>query len=108
MLSGTTQQEEGLQAMTTLASQLLHTMCLMLHGPRSRYNLDDIYTTESNVNSLRDSLHEKTIKEINDHQSSYLVGTLFMDIICEIERLCDSVVNIADARYPRKKNKAYS
>jgi hypothetical protein len=33
---------------------------------------------------------------------------LFMDIICEIERLCDSVVNIAEARYSRKKSRSYS
>ncbi len=104
----TQSQEEGMQAMTSLVSQSLQTMCLMLHGPRSRYNLDDIYTIEDNVNSLRDSLHEKTIREINDHQSSYLVGTLYMDIICEMERLCDSVVNIAEARYSRKKSKSYS
>ena len=103
----TQSQEEGLQAMTTLASQSLQTMCLMLRGPRDRYNLDDIYAIENDINSLRDSLHEKTIMEINDHQCSYLVGTLYMDMICEMERLCDSVVNIAEARYSHKKSKPH-
>ena len=99
----TQSQEEGMQAMITLAGQSLQMMCLMLHGPRGKYSLDDIYNIENDVNSLRDSLHEKTIKDINGHQTSYLVGTLYMDIICEIERLCDFVVNIAEARYSRHK-----
>lgn len=98
-------QEEGLQAMTALTGKALRTVCLMLHGPRKKYNLNDIYAIENDVNNLRDSLYERTISGIDAHQYSYTVGTLYVDMICEMERLCDSVVNIAEARYSRKKRK---
>lgn len=104
----TPSQEEGLQAMTSLTTRSLHTMCLMLHGPREKYSLNDIYTIEDEVNSLRDSMYEKTIKEINGQEYSYLVGNLYMDMICEMERLCDAVVNIAEARYSQKKSKQHT
>ena len=43
--------------------------------------------------------------DINNHEYTYAVGTIYMDLINECEKLADYVVNVVEARMGmRQKN----
>ena len=46
------------------------------------------------------------INDINNHEYSYGVGTIYMDIIVECEKLGDYVVNVVEARMGTRKKEA--
>jgi phosphate:Na+ symporter len=43
-------------------------------------------------------LKSQNIIDINNHEYNYAVGTIYMDLINECERLGDYVVNVVEAR----------
>jgi putative Na+-dependent phosphate transporter len=43
-------------------------------------------------------LRSQNINDVNDHKYTYAIGTMYMDIIQECEKLGDYVVNVVEAR----------
>ena len=41
---------------------------------------------------------EQNITDVNNHEYTYAVGTIYMDLINECEKLADYVVNVVEAR----------
>ena len=46
----------------------------------------------------RNQLKSQNITDVNNHEYTYAVGTIYMDIINECEKLADYVVNVVEAR----------
>ena len=57
---------------------------------------------ENNINNLRKKLKAENIKSVNEQEYDYSVGTLYIDIVSEMERLGDYVVNVVQARFGKK------
>lgn len=66
--------------------------------PSADIDMERIMTAEQNINNLRNELREQNIADINDHKYDYAVGTMYMDLINECEKLADYIVNVVEAR----------
>lgn len=86
------------QSMMSLCDKALAQMCNMMHGHPSKHNIHETYQLENNINQMRDRLKSDNIHDVNDRKYSYTVGTLFGDMVGELEKLGDYVVNVVEAR----------
>lgn len=63
-------------------------------------NYDDLrrcYDKESEINNFRNHCRDENIDNINQKKYPYEAGILYMDIICEAEKLADYIVNVVDS-----------
>lgn len=87
-------------------------MQMMLVLLNNLNNLDEhslmrSYNKEREINNLRNQLRAANIVNINDHKYQYQAGIYYMDIINDIERTGDHIINVADIAkdiYRRQKN----
>ncbi len=86
------------QSMMALCDKALAQMCNMMHGHPSKHNIHETYQLENNINQMRDRLKSDNIRDVNDRKYSYTVGTLYGDMVGELEKLGDYVVNVVEAR----------
>ncbi len=86
------------QSMMALCDKALEQMCNMMHGHPSKHNIHETYQLENTINQMRDRLKSDNIHDVNDRKYSYTVGTLFGDMVGELEKLGDYVVNVVEAR----------
>ena len=86
------------QSMMALCDKALAQMCNMMHGHPSKHNIHETYQLENTINQMRDRLKSDNIRDVNDRKYSYTVGTLFGDMVGELEKLGDYVVNVVEAR----------
>lgn len=98
-LAFVTSQSDNLHMMRDLTNNALQQMCKVMHGHRYEHNINETYRIENEVNLLRNRLKEENIQAINNHEYSYALGTLYFDIISEMEKLCDYIVNVVEARF---------
>ena len=56
------------------------------------------FNIENEINNYRNQLKSQNINDVNNHAYTYAVGTIYMDIINECEKLGDYVVNVVEAR----------
>ncbi len=94
----TGEQYAAISQMLQLVSQSLTEMNYLLMHERSQLSFNKSSNIETEINKYRDQLKTQNINDINDHKYSYAVGTLYMDIIQECEKLGDYVVNVVEAR----------
>ena len=86
------------QSMMALCDKALAQMCNMMHGHPSKHNIHETYLLENNINQMRDRLKSDNIRDDDDRKYRYTVGTLFGDMVGELEKLGDYVVNVVEAR----------
>ena len=92
-------QNEQLQAFMTLCERALRQMNTVMHGHRSDHDIKETYRIENDINQMRKRLKEENIFAVNDHEYDYSVGTLYVDMINELEKLGDYIVNVVEARF---------
>lgn len=95
-------QTEQLQAMMALCSEALTQMNKVMHGHRKDHNIRETFRIENNINQLRKQLKAENIKSVNEQEYDYSVGTLYVDMISDMERLGDYVVNVVQARFGKE------
>ena len=62
--------------------------------------LDDIanaYAAEDHINTLRNNLRDAAIEDIDSNNKTYQSSVYFMDIISELERMGDFMINISQS-----------
>ena len=57
---------------------------------------------ENEINNLRNELKNSNMQSITAREYDYSVGVNYMDIICEIERMADYIINVEEALYAHK------
>ena len=60
---------------------------------------------ESEINNFRDELKNRNMQAITEHEYDYSVGVNYMDIILELEKMGDSIINVEEAVYEHKHDK---
>ena len=99
------QQYEHLHQMMELVDLSLSQMNNMLVGHKSENDATRSFNIENEINNYRNQLKSQNINDVNNHAYTYAVGTIYMDIINECEKLGDYVVNVVEARMgTRQKN----
>ena len=95
-------QTEQLQALMRLCVEALTQMNVVMHGHRRDHDIRETFRIENNINHLRKILKAENIKSVNEKEYDYSVGTLYIDMVSEMERLGDYVVNVVQARFGKK------
>ena len=60
---------------------------------------------ENEINNFRDELKNQNMQSITDHEYEYSVGVNYMDIILELEKMGDYIINVEEAVYEHKHDK---
>jgi len=93
------QQTKQLQALMMLCNKALEQMNIVMHGHRSDHDIRETYRIENDINQLRQQLKTENVTAVNNHEYDYAVGTLYVDMINELEKLGDYIVNVVEARF---------
>jgi len=96
-------QQTHITQMLNLANDAIKQMNVVLSGRKDMLDLNRSRNLENEINNYRDQLKAQNIADINNHVYTYANGTLYMDIICECEKLGDYVINVVEARTETKK-----
>lgn len=92
------QQYEHIFQMMELTDQALTQMNALMGGRKETYDINRSFNIENEINNYRNQLKSQNINDVNNHKYTYAVGTIYMDIINECEKLGDYVVNVVEAR----------
>ena len=91
-------QYDHLHQMMELTDQSLTQMNRLMGGRKESFNVNRTYNIEHEINNYRNQLKSQNITDVNNHEYTYAVGTIYMDLINECEKLGDYVVNVVEAR----------
>ena len=81
-----------------LTDTALTQMNALISGRKEAFDVNRTLNTENEINNFRNQLKSQNINDVNNHKYTYAVGTVYMDIINECEKLGDYVVNVVEAR----------
>ena len=98
----TEKQYEHLHQMFELTDDSLTQMNVMLSGRRDNLDVNRSFNIENEINNYRTQLKSQNINDVNNHLYTYAIGTMYMDIISECEKLADYVINVVEARMGTK------
>jgi len=91
-------QYDHLHQMMELTDQSLSQMNRLMGGRKESFDVNRSFNIENEINNYRNQLKQQNIVDINNHEYTYAVGTIYMDLINECEKLGDYVVNVVEAR----------
>ena len=91
-------QYSHLHQMMGLTDNSLTEMNKLMGGRKESYDVNRTFNIEHEINNFRNQLKAQNINDINNHEYTYAVGTIYMDLINECEKLGDYVVNVVEAR----------
>ena len=98
----TDKQYEHLHQLMELTNNALEQMNVLMSGRKESFDINRTFNIENEINNFRNQLKTQNIIDINNHEYTYAVGTIYMDIIAECEKLGDYVVNVVEARIGAK------
>ena len=102
----TERQYEHIHQMFELTDDALSQMNIMLNDRKENLDVNRSFNIESEINNYRNQLKSENINDVNDHLYTYAIGTMYMDIIAECEKLGDYVVNVVEARMGTRQREA--
>jgi phosphate:Na+ symporter len=91
-------QYDHIYQMMDLTDQALLQMNRLMGGRKESFDVNRSFNIENEINNYRSQLKAQNIVDINNHEYTYAVGTIYMDLINECEKLGDYVVNVVEAR----------
>jgi phosphate:Na+ symporter len=94
----TEQQNIRMHEMFRLVNEAIVQMIVVVSGRRKDLSLADSLSIEADINELRNQLRAETVGNVDEHQYSYAIGTLFNDVVADCEKIGDYVMNIVEAR----------
>jgi phosphate:Na+ symporter len=91
-------QYDHIHQMMELTDQSLSQMNRLMMGRKETFDVNRTFNIEHEINNFRDQLKSQNINDVNNREYTYAVGTIYMDLINECEKLGDYVVNVVEAR----------
>ena len=92
-------QQQNLLEMMSMCDKALSQMNLVLSEPLEQHHLRETYYYENHINSMRDRLKAENVTAVNERKYDYALGTAYGDLVGELEKLGDYVVNVVEARF---------
>jgi phosphate:Na+ symporter len=102
----TEHQYEHLHQMFELTDDSLSQMNVMLNNRKETLDPNRSFNIENEINNYRNQLKSENINDVNNHEYTYAIGTMYMDIVGECEKLGDYVVNVVEARMGTRQHEA--
>ena len=100
----TAQQYDHIHQMFNLTNNALEQMNYMFNHSRETVDVNKSFNIENEINNFRNQLKNENINDVNSHTYTYTIGTMYMDLIQECEKLGDYVVNVVEARMNTKQH----
>ena len=82
--------------MFELCDEAIDNMQKILDGDRNSKVIRESYNLENEINHYRTQLKSQNVLDVNNGVYTYEIGTQYLNIVCESEKLCDYVINIVD------------
>ena len=101
-----TSQYEHMHQMMELTDNALTQMNITLVGHKGDNDANLSFNIENEINNYRNQLKSQNINDVNNHLYTYAIGTMYMDIVQECEKLGDYVVNVVEARMGVRQHEA--
>ena len=98
----TDKQRENIHQMFKLVDEALTQMNYMFTHERRSLDMNKTFNIETEINNYRSQLRSQNIEDVDNHLYAYGIGTMYMDVIQECEKLGDYVVNVAEARIGKR------
>lgn len=99
-------QENNVETMLQLVTEAEKKMVEALeHNRISEDEFAEMTNLENEINHLRDELKTQNMQDITEHVYDYSTGVNYMDIILEIEKMADYIINVDEAVYEHKHDK---
>ena len=89
---------DGILEMYELLEEALTKMNATLGGRREDHSISESRDVENRINSLRNSLKQKNIANLDSQAYGYELGTVLNDLIGECEKTGDYIINVVEAR----------
>ncbi len=102
----TDEQYQHLHQMFSLTNDSLTQMNVIVSGRKDNLDVNRSFNIENEINNYRTQLKSQNINDVNDHKYTYAIGTMYMDIISECEKLADYVVNVVEVRIGTRQREA--
>ena len=99
-------QYEHMHQMMELTDNALTQMNITLVGHKVDNDANLSFNIENEINNYRNQLKSQNINDVNNHLYTYAIGTMYMDIVQECEKLGDYVVNVVEARMGVRQHEA--
>ena len=99
-------QYEHMHQMMELTDNALTQMNITLVGHKGDNDANLSFNIENEINNYRNQLKSQNINDVNNDLYTYAIGTMYMDIIQECEKLGDYVVNVVEARMGVRQHEA--
>ena len=99
-------QYEHMHQMMELTDNALTQMNITLVGHKVDNDANLSFNIENEINNYRNQLKSQNINDVNNQLYTYAIGTMYMDIIQECEKLGDYVVNVVEARMGVRQHEA--
>lgn len=91
-------QYNHIHQMFELTDEALTQMNVSLVSHKIDVDANRSFNIENEINNYRSQLRSQNINDVDNHVYTYAIGTMYMDIIQECEKLGDYVVNVVEAR----------
>ncbi|MBR5063010.1 MAG: Na/Pi cotransporter family protein [Prevotella sp.] len=102
----TEKQYHHLHQMMELTDNALSQMNQLMSGRKESFDVNRTFNIENEINNYRNQLKSENINDVNNHEYTYAVGTIYMDLVNECEKLADYVVNVVEARMGTRQKEA--
>lgn len=66
-------------------------------GNVSHTALETAYNAEKAINTMRDTMRETIVSSIETNATTYLIAVYYIDIISELEKMGDYIINVSEA-----------
>src|SRR5574344_661692 len=94
----TDEQYSHIHQMFTLTDDALTQMNYLFTHERQKIDVNKCFNIENEINNYRNQLKKENIIDIENNKYTYGIGTMYIDLIQECEKLGDYVVNVVEAR----------
>ena len=94
----TEEQYKHLHGMMDLTNQALTLMNQLMSGRKDGFDVNRCFNVENEINNYRDQLKSQNIIDVNNHEYTYAIGTIYMDLVKGCEKIGDYVINVVEAR----------
>ena len=99
-------QYEHMHQMMELTNNSLTQMNNLMGGRKEAFDVNRSFNIENEINNFRNQLKSQNYSDVNNHVYTYGIGTIYMDIVNECEKLGDYVINVVEARMGTKQREA--
>ena len=90
---------KNLDSMISLVDRAYEAMITNIRASQKggRIDISNAYNAEDRINNLRNYLRDAEIEEIESTRKNYQTSVYYMDVVNELEKMGDFIINISQA-----------